>query len=157
METQEPKKRDTSRKHRIILDTAIETFTKKGFEAASMDEIAERAGVSKRTIYNHFQSKERLFQEIVARFLAEREKKKPVKYSPRESLETQLREFAMAELYLIDDPVRRGLSRLLTSVFLINADFGKATRGQHAPHKGFIGWFREAQADGRIRPGDPVV
>ncbi|MDR3160569.1 MAG: TetR/AcrR family transcriptional regulator, partial [Spirochaetaceae bacterium] len=64
------KKRDTSEKRQVILDGAIKVFTKQGFEAAGMDTIADVAGVSKRTVYNHFRSKEALFQTIVGDFLA---------------------------------------------------------------------------------------
>ena len=37
----ERKTRDTSKKHQLILDKAIEVFTQNGYEASSMDEIAE--------------------------------------------------------------------------------------------------------------------
>ena len=146
----EQKKRDTSRKHRLIIEKAIEVFTLKGFEAASMDEIAETAGVSKKTIYNHFQSKEKLFQEIVAAFLIDRDAIKPIEYSKNASVEEQLKKFILAEMYLIDDPIRRGLSRLLTSVFLIDREFGKSTRAQHSPYHSMIQWLEKAREDGRL-------
>ncbi len=146
----ERKKRDTSQKHRLILEKAIEVFTRKGFAETSMDEIAESAGVSKRTVYNHFQSKERLFQALVADFLAARDRVKPVEYERGVPLEEQLRAFARAEMYLIADPVTRGISRLLTSVFLMNVDFGRETRGQHSPHRDLMGWLEAARADGKI-------
>lgn len=44
-----------------IVDAAQQTFLTKGFDASSMDEIALKAGVSKRTVYNRFRSKEELF------------------------------------------------------------------------------------------------
>jgi len=144
------KARDTSQKRRIILDGAIKVFSEYGFEAASMDKIAEAAKVSKRTVYNHFQCKENLFQAIVSEFLKEREQLKPIRYSCDISLQEQLREFAKAELYLIDDPVRRGLSRLLTSTFLMNVEFGKATRGQYEPHAAFIEWLNAVKADAKM-------
>jgi TetR/AcrR family transcriptional regulator, regulator of autoinduction and epiphytic fitness len=153
----ERKKRDTSLKHRIILDNAIEVFTKKGFEDTSMDKIAETAGVSKRTIYNHFQSKENLFQEIVKGFLAERDSIKPIEYSNTVSLEEQLNAFAKAEMYLIKDPVNRGLSKLLTSVFLMNIEFGKATRNQYAPHQNLIQWLKAAKSDGKLSFQSPQL
>ncbi|MFD1695966.1 TetR/AcrR family transcriptional regulator [Roseibium aestuarii] len=53
-------------KNRQILDAAIAEFKEKGFLGASMDRISERAQVSKRTVYNHFESKEALFQQINA-------------------------------------------------------------------------------------------
>ncbi len=53
------------RKHAAILGAAREHFLTYGFERASMDAIAESAGVSKLTIYSHFQNKETLFKEII--------------------------------------------------------------------------------------------
>jgi AcrR family transcriptional regulator len=54
-----------SAKRRQILDGARTVFLAQGFDAASMGEIARIAGVSKGTLYVYFDSKERLFQEIV--------------------------------------------------------------------------------------------
>jgi TetR/AcrR family transcriptional regulator, mexJK operon transcriptional repressor len=55
----------SARKHRAILDAAIEVFLKSGYLGANMDEIAALSEVSKQTIYKHFSSKEALFVEIV--------------------------------------------------------------------------------------------
>lgn len=144
------KKRDVSRMRQIIIDGAIKVFTQYGFDVTSMDKIAEVAGISKRTIYNHFISKESLFQTIVADFLKERDAIKPIQYTNNVSLGMQLRKFAEAELYLINDPVRRGLSKMLTSVFLLNIDFGKHTRTQFEPHKAFIQWLNDAKVDQKL-------
>jgi Transcriptional regulator len=151
------KKRDTSRKRQIILEGAIRVFIKKGFDASSMDEVAEVAGVSKRTVYNHFQSKESLFQAIVADFLNQRDEIKPIKYSKDLSLSEQLRGFAEAELYLINDPIRRGLSKLLTSVFLMNTDYGKEIRSQYVPHEAFIMWLNSAKKDEKLSFQSPEL
>ena len=155
--TKTRKKRDTSAKRKAILEGAVQVFTKNGFEASGMDTIAEVAGVSKRTIYNHFASKEILFQEIVADFLKQRDEIKPIHYSSALSLEEQLKEFAKAELFLIDDPVRRGLSKLFTSVFLIDIDFSKKTRSQYHPHSAFITWLNSAKEDGKLNFQSPEL
>ena len=151
------KKRDISQKRQTILDGAIQVFIEKGYDVASMDTIAEVAGVSKRTIYNHFPSKELLFQSIVADFLKQRDEIKPIQYSSVKSLESQLKEFAEAELFLINDPVRRGLSKLFTSVFLMDIDFGKRTRSQHEPHRAFILWLKAAVDDGKLNVSSPEL
>src|ERR1700732_4042669 len=52
-----------------ILDAAQRVFLKKGFQSASLDEIAEVAPASKPTIYAHFPGKEALFDAVVARVL----------------------------------------------------------------------------------------
>jgi len=53
-------------KHDAITRAAAETFLAEGFERASLDQIAHRAGVSKQTIYSHFADKEALFKAICA-------------------------------------------------------------------------------------------
>jgi TetR/AcrR family transcriptional regulator of autoinduction and epiphytic fitness len=151
------KKRDTSLKRKAILEGAVKVFTKNGFDASSMDYIAEVAGVSKRTVYNHFPSKEILFQAIVADFLKQRDEIKPIKYASALPLEEQLKEFAKAELFLINDPVRRGLSKLFTSVFLMDIDFGKKTRSQFEPHKAFIVWINAAKEDQKLSFQSPEL
>lgn len=151
------KKRDTSQKRKDILEGAVKVFTKEGFDASSMDHIAEVAGVSKRTVYNHFPSKEILFQAIVADFLKQRDDIKPIRYASALSLEEQLKEFAQAELFLINDPVRRGLSKLFASVFLMNIEFGRKTRSQYEPHKNFIIWLNAAKEDQKLSFQSPEL
>jgi len=48
-------------KHERIAEAAFDEFSKKGFDLASMEKIAESAGVSKVTVYNHFATKDQLF------------------------------------------------------------------------------------------------
>lgn len=54
-----------SSKRRDIIDGARKVFFEKGFDAASMDEVAKAASVSKATIYVYFNSKEELFEALV--------------------------------------------------------------------------------------------
>jgi TetR/AcrR family transcriptional repressor of mexJK operon len=61
----DPDEGRSSRKHREILDAALNAFLTKGYDRATMDDIAAAAGVSKQTVYKHFADKERLFAEIV--------------------------------------------------------------------------------------------
>ena len=52
-----------------ILDAAQRVFLKRGYQSASLDEIAQVAPASKPTIYAHFDGKEPLFEAVVARVL----------------------------------------------------------------------------------------
>ncbi|MFF5721585.1 TetR/AcrR family transcriptional regulator [Streptomyces buecherae] len=52
-------------KREAILQAAVAIFLREGYDRASVDAIAEEAGVSKQTIYNHFGGKERLFLAAV--------------------------------------------------------------------------------------------
>jgi AcrR family transcriptional regulator len=48
-----------------ILEAALEVFSHKGFHPATMDEISDKAGVGKGTLYRYFETKEKLFAELV--------------------------------------------------------------------------------------------
>jgi len=48
-----------------LLSAALESFTASGYHAASMDEIAERANVSKPVLYQHFPSKLDLYLAVL--------------------------------------------------------------------------------------------
>jgi AcrR family transcriptional regulator len=61
-QSQKEKQQDTIRR---ILDTAAEVFAGKGFAGARMDEIADRAGVNKATIYYHVGDKKTLYSRVL--------------------------------------------------------------------------------------------
>jgi TetR/AcrR family transcriptional regulator, mexJK operon transcriptional repressor len=52
-------------KHAAILSAATEVFLREGYARASVDTIAEAAGVGKQTVYGHFGDKQRLFLAVV--------------------------------------------------------------------------------------------
>src|ERR687893_1318670 len=54
-----------------ILDAALETFARRGYNGASIDEIAQAAGISKALIYEHFPSKKDLHVSLLERHTQE--------------------------------------------------------------------------------------
>jgi AcrR family transcriptional regulator len=52
-----------------ILDAAQRLFLERGYQSASLDEIAQMAPASKPTIYAHFEGKEALFTAVVTRII----------------------------------------------------------------------------------------
>src|SRR5262245_29156173 len=53
-----------------ILDAALALFVEKGFAATRLDDVAERAGLSKAAIYLYFENKTALFQGVVRQAIA---------------------------------------------------------------------------------------
>ena len=53
-----------------ILLTSLELFAQKGYEAASVSDIAGALGITKGALYRHFRSKEAIFEAILARMEA---------------------------------------------------------------------------------------
>lgn len=60
---------DTQR--RLVLDRAAEIFSRRGFRATSMNEIAAAVGLSKPTLYHYFRSKEELLVRLYSDVLDE--------------------------------------------------------------------------------------
>jgi AcrR family transcriptional regulator len=59
-------------KTQAILKAAMKEFLAHGYAATSMDRLAKSAGVSKATIYNHFQDKEQLFNAVIQDLVKEK-------------------------------------------------------------------------------------
>lgn len=57
----------TNQKREQILQGAVKVFLHNGYAGTSMDRVATAAGVSKQTIYSHFQDKEGLFTALIER------------------------------------------------------------------------------------------
>lgn len=51
--------------HKLIIKAATKLFSEYGFKKVSMDEIAEEAKLTKKTIYNNFQNKEALIRSLL--------------------------------------------------------------------------------------------
>lgn len=72
MDTRTPRRRvGRAERERQILDAAVAVFGERGYQSASMDQVAERVGVTKPVLYTHFGSKHGLLLACVARARAE--------------------------------------------------------------------------------------
>jgi AcrR family transcriptional regulator len=80
-----------------LLEVSRGVFAERGFEAATLEEIAERAGVSRPIVYGHFGDKQRLFEAVVDAEIARVQAAVGAALSapgePRELLEGGLRAF----------------------------------------------------------------
>ena len=146
----------TDRKREAIIQAAIAEFRAHGFEITSMDKIAATAGVSKRTVYNHFPSKEELFAEILNQLWARISAEQSVVYNRDQPLRDQLRQMLQAKVQLMADENFLTLARVA-----IAATIHSPERAQNMVERmgereeGLTVWIRAAQADGRLKPVDP--
>jgi TetR/AcrR family transcriptional regulator of autoinduction and epiphytic fitness len=147
----------TDRKRQAILDAAAAQFRAHGFEATSMDKIALEAGVSKRTVYNHFPSKDDLFGATLMALFHASNGEAEIAYDPAAPLRGQ-----------IEHLLRRKLRAQGTREFIDLARVAVA-EAIHSPERaapiiarigqkeeGLTGWIRAAQQDGRLAGDDPV-
>ncbi len=60
-----PRQRRKETRPQELLDAALALFVEKGFAATRSEEVAQRAGVSKGTLYLYYPSKEELFKAVI--------------------------------------------------------------------------------------------
>lgn len=147
----------TERKREAILQAAIAEFRSSGFEITSMDKIAATAGVSKRTVYNHFPSKEELFSEILNRLWNSITAEQDMPYSPQTPLREQLQTLLQAKLHMLADENFLDLARIAIAATIHSPERAQdmvSRMGQR--EEGLTAWIRQAQADGRLNPVEPA-
>lgn len=151
----EPRK---SVKHETILNAATSAFRDIGYDCTSMDRIAELAGASKRTVYNHFGSKEALFQAVVARLLADSMSFKAVDWDSERPLEDQLRDFVRAKTLLSEDKGARCLTRVVLGVYVRQPELLREVIERAAQDENTLtAWLQQAHKAGRLSVPEPEL
>ena len=148
-------KRRTDLKRNAIIQAAISEFRACGFDITSMDKIAATAGVSKRTVYNHFPSKEELFAEILNQLWASISAQAEITYRRDQPLREQLASLLRAKLQLLADDNFLDLARVAIAAAIHSPERAQdmvARLGER--EESLSRWIRAAQADARIKPVD---
>ena len=156
MNRQAPAQR-AERARRAVEEAARATFVERGYEGASVDEIARRAGVSKPTVYAHFGAKEDLFVHILdgycARLLT------PILDPDAASLPIRdvLTNFARHYAGIVLDPGVVALHRLFVSEARRFPELGQSyyAAGPQAVHNELGRFFEQRIAAGELRDRDP--
>ncbi len=81
-----------------IMDTAIDLFSNRGYEAVSMQDIADAVGIRKSSIYNHFKSKDQILQSILSYFNQELSQSDMKRQGEEKIIETYLNTLGPAGL-----------------------------------------------------------
>lgn len=139
---------------RLIFEAAINIFSNCGYNGATMDDIALRAGVAKGTLYYHFKSKEDIFNFTISEGM------------------NVINEEIEALIFVEQNPIEKlkALCKIELNLVYKNRDFfkvvmsqlwGKESRQQElreAMHK-YIKYFEKfiepAMADGFIKKAEP--
>ncbi|KUF37098.1 MULTISPECIES: TetR/AcrR family transcriptional regulator [Xanthomonas] len=146
----------TDRKRNAIVEAAIAEFRQHGFEATSMDRVAATAGVSKRTVYNHFPSKDALFGEILRGLWQRSAEAVNLAYRPDQPLHLQLIALLQQKLRLLDDPAFIDLSRVAIAEGIHSPARARELLSQlGSKEEGTTTWLRAALADGRLAGVEP--
>lgn len=157
MNTTSSPQRLTDRKRAAIVDAAIEEFLASGYDATSMDRIAAHAGVSKRTIYNHFPSKDALFVAILQKLWNATQDDGTPAYRDDVPLREQLVALLNRKLKLLNDESFLALARVAIGAAMHSPERARdmvARLGER--EEDVTVWIREASAAGRLAVSDPI-
>ncbi|MCI5071023.1 TetR/AcrR family transcriptional regulator [Acidovorax sp.] len=153
MSTVPPPARLTDRKRDAIVQAAIGAFREHGFNGTSMDRVAAAADVSKRTVYNHFPSKEELFEAILLLMWERSQSPDDLAYTAARPLRDQLLELLAQKMRLLNDASFIDLSRVAMADMMHSPERARGiTAKLSAKEEGLPRWLRAAQQDGRLRP-----
>ncbi|WP_086930448.1 TetR/AcrR family transcriptional regulator [Agarilytica rhodophyticola] len=145
----------SDQKREDILAAAIAEFDKRGFQKTSMDQVAKVANVSKRTVYNHFPSKDSLFREIIIMMRDQGIEATNYEYRSDQPLDLQLTTMAEKEMKLLQSKSFISLSRLILAECLHSPELAEKALDQIAQTEtGLKRWLKEAQSDGRLQMED---
>jgi TetR/AcrR family transcriptional regulator of autoinduction and epiphytic fitness len=147
----------TDRKRAAIIDAAIDEFRAAGFDATSMDRIAARASVSKRTVYNHVPSKEALFAAILQQLWDASKAGDTPGYRADQPLRPQLIALLAQKLRLLNDEAFMSLARVAIAAGIHSPERARdmvARIGER--EEGLTVWIRAAATDGRLDTPDPA-
>jgi TetR/AcrR family transcriptional regulator of autoinduction and epiphytic fitness len=145
-----------SPKRAAILEAAIAEFLASGFDGASMDRIAARAGVSKQTIYAHFSSKDGLVQAIARESLLLPEEDS-LRYDPEAPLDAQLTRVAESVLRVLTSDHYVALVRIIVGREVRDPQ-GSGPVASEARERftaSIVEWVEAAVRDGRLEVEDP--
>ena len=85
-------------KREAIIQAATQAFQEYGVNGTSMDKLAELANVSKRTVYNHFATKEDLVMHLITKQFEEAKLSITVEYDSSRDLSEQLCELILQDI-----------------------------------------------------------
>lgn len=145
----------SARKKAAIIDAAIDLFQKNGFQGTSMDAIAAQADVSKRTVYNHFPSKQELFEHIAQSVWETANQATMVTFYSEEAVEPQLLALALKELELVGDESFLRLSRVLMAEFIHEPAMAQAIIARFGEEESSLTqWMQQAKHHRQLKIED---
>lgn len=153
-----PKLSRSEQKKLDVLRAAIHEFRIFGFAGASMDRIAELAGASKRTVYNHFASKEQLFDLATTELWRTSKSAANVDFDPTQQPELQLLKICQQCLAVYQQQDFIELARVVMAEYIRSPEKAQAAMLRMASQEGGLElWLAQAEQHGVLSIPDMQV
>ncbi len=140
------------KKRIAIINAAKKAFLSEGVSGASMDRIAELAQVSKKTIYNHFESKDHLVIEVLAEQWNHAMQSLTVTYQQGVDLKEQLTALLQEEIAVINSTENIELSKMALSCYFVNPEqLQQYIDNSNKQDTDVIVWIKAAISDHQLK------
>ncbi|EPM5582674.1 TetR/AcrR family transcriptional regulator [Vibrio vulnificus] len=148
----EKKKTRSEEKREAILTAAKQAFLEFGVQNTSMDKLAALAGVSKRTVYNHFSSKEALVMELLSVLWKSTITEDELVALSKRPLQEQLVSLLCQEISVIAQPSYLDMAKVALGHFLFKPEELKAqTSSMSKQDTALYTWLAEQDKKGRLK------
>lgn len=151
----EPRKTRSELKREAIIQAARQAFLEDGVRETSMDRLAELAQVSKRTVYNHFATKEALVMFLITDLWNRAMVQREFPFDPDMALDAQLANLLSDEIRLVSSREYLELTRVAFGYFFyqpeeLRREVEKFSGQETIVHR----WLRDAVDNGALRELD---
>ncbi|MFK3978086.1 TetR/AcrR family transcriptional regulator C-terminal domain-containing protein [Shewanella vesiculosa] len=141
-------------KRAAIIEAARTTFKSLGVTATSMDKLAEVAGVSKRTVYNHFATKEALVMTLMTDLWEQALSQPTVAYDAHQPLEAQLQQLVRDDMDYLQSKEHIEVSRMLIGHLFYTTEMQKELQKVIKEENAILRWIKAATQDERLSVTD---
>jgi TetR/AcrR family transcriptional regulator of autoinduction and epiphytic fitness len=151
MKPMKPEKQTCSQiKRAAIIEAARTTFKELGVAATSMDKLAEVASVSKRTVYNHFATKEALVMTLMTDLWQEALSQPSVVYNSHQPLAEQLQQLVRFDMDYIQSEEHIEVSRMVIGHLFYTTEMQQELQKIIKEETAILRWIKAATLDGRL-------
>ncbi len=138
-----------------LLQAALEMISERGYLGATTRQIASRAGVTEVTLFRHFPSKEKLFEEVLKKYSFLPALREMLPGAEARAPREVLRELALQYLKVLQ--LRKKVVRIMLSEIALYPDKLKRVYNSFLNEmiKTLSGYFQSLQGSGRLRAVNP--
>ncbi|AJR06759.1 TetR/AcrR family transcriptional regulator [Photobacterium gaetbulicola] len=147
-------------KQENIVCAALEIFSEKGLELASMEAISKKAEVSKRTLYKYYPTKESLFEVIVERLVSNVKVISSIPFQPDQSITDQLTHIAQKEVELLCSPSFMAVARVVMAECIRSKELASLMVEKFQPLDachGLTRWILDGIDAGKLNVAHPEI
>ncbi|WP_254693747.1 TetR/AcrR family transcriptional regulator [Shewanella sp. MEBiC00475] len=137
-------------KRAAIIEAARTTFKELGVTATSMDKLAEVAGVSKRTVYNHFATKESLVISLMTDLWKQALAQPSLVYNSHQSLADQLQQLVRIDIDYIQSEEHIEVSRMVIGHLFYTTEIQEEIQKIIKEETATFRWIKAAIQDARL-------